>query len=28
MLDAEDGQSVYRLAHRTFQEYSFTPPER
>jgi len=21
MLDAEDGQSVYRLAHRTFQEY-------
>jgi hypothetical protein len=21
MLDAEDGQSVYRLAHRTFQEH-------
>jgi hypothetical protein len=28
MLDAEDGQSVYRLAHRTFQEYFLTRPER
>jgi hypothetical protein len=27
MLDAEDGQSVYRLAHRTFQEYFLTRPE-
>jgi hypothetical protein len=28
MLDAEDGQSVYRLAHRTFQEYFLTRLER
>jgi hypothetical protein len=25
MLDAEDGQSVYRLAHRTFQDHFLTP---
>ncbi|WP_326760733.1 AAA family ATPase [Streptomyces phaeochromogenes] len=25
MLDAEHGQSVYRLAHRTFQEHYFSP---
>jgi hypothetical protein len=25
MLDAEDGQSVYRLAHRTFQEHFVNP---
>ena len=25
MLDAEDGQSVYRLAHRTFQEHFLDP---
>ena len=25
MLDAENGQSVYRLAHRTFQEYFLRP---
>jgi hypothetical protein len=27
MLDGEDGQSVYRLAHRTFQEYFLTRPQ-
>ena len=28
MLDAENGQSVYRLAHRTFQEYFLRNPPR
>ncbi|MEK0097991.1 ATP-binding protein [Streptomyces sp. A475] len=27
MLDSEHGQSVYRLAHRTFQEHFLNPPQ-
>lgn len=27
MLDAEEGQAVYRLAHRTFQEYFLAQPD-